>query len=135
MMKRLLFAFILVFSSVSHAYEELTYNEFFEDAKYSEMFDTLKKKGMIKKVRAQMQDICKKWVKNGKDTEASCKCVSSELSKLSDKDLFYSSIMAFNRYQAKVAALKSKDKEKFEALKAQFKRSPLLPEKMESRCH
>ena len=131
-----LIAIFLLFSTpaLAHAYEEPSFDEFFKGKNNNINYKKLSESGDIQMVRNQMISICKNWSTNEEDIDKQCKCASKEISKLSDQELFYTSILAYNRYQAKVEAIKNNDSEPSDPLKAQFNKSPLAPATIEDNC-
>ena len=128
---------ILILASTSmvlHAYEEPSYKDFFKIEENQSKFKILAKSGKLKEVRTQLVSICKSWNMSEKDIDKKCKCAKKAFKKINDKELFYTSILAFGRYQAKVKALENKDGILFEQLKVQFKDAPLAPAEIEEKC-
>lgn len=125
---------LVFFSTFAKAQEEPSFSEFFAIEENKEKYETLMNMGAMQKARDQMISICKKWAVDKENLEQRCKCAKEEFAKVSDEMLFYVSILAFNRYQAKVEALKNGDKERFEELKERFGKKPLVPEGIEEKC-
>lgn len=134
MYKLTLATLLILFCSTAQAYNEPSIGEFFAIENNQIYFNKLSESGAINKVRDQMVSICKTWSKGKSNVDKGCECASKELSKFSDRELFYASTLAYSRYQAKLQALRNKDNARFEALKTQFNNSPLAPEEIEQKC-
>lgn len=119
-------------------YEEPPFDEFFKIEENKAMYKTIVETGKLQEAKDQMVAICKKWSTEKANLDEACKCAKKELATLSDEMLFYSSMTAYRRYQAKVEALKNDDKERFEALKKHFAANPLMQdgfgERLEAKC-
>ena len=131
------FFVVLFFSFLSFkafSYDEPSIDEFYANKQNKEKYEQLVSSGVIMKVREQMLSICKKWSVDKDNLEDGCACATKEISKFTDRDLVYFSLIAYQRYSAKKAALEEGNPEEFERLKEMFSKSPLLPEKMEQKC-
>lgn len=135
MKKILLLALALSFTCSVHAYEELPFDEYLTKKENQERFQAIKASGKLITVREQMVSICKKWNNEKQNIEEACACAAKEFNKFKDEELFYYSMVAYGRYQAKVQALENDNKELFEQLKEQFKNSPLPINSIEEKCN
>ena len=139
-MHRLLVVLTLLVSCSAFAldYDEPSFEEFFKIEQNKAMYKAAVESGKMQQAKEQMVAICKKWTKLEENADAACECAKQEILKLSDEMLFYSSITEYNRYQAKVEALKNGDKQRFEALKKHFAENPLMQdgfyERIEEKC-
>ncbi len=109
-----------------------TMDEFYGEAKNQAMYDKALKEGHIVKGRVFFVKNCQDAQKKGQATEEDCACIQSQIAKVSDQEFFYETILAYQEYQARVAA--QGDAEKTAALKEQHAKRQSLTKRIEQSC-
>lgn len=134
-MKRLLFPLLLI-TAPAFAYDELGFDEFFKVKENQDKFDFIVQSGKLEELRSQAMSmsICTHSAKDEENPEAICECIAKEMKKVSDKDWFYGSMIAYQRYQAKAAALQNNDTVELEDINKRSQENPLYVEKVEQVC-
>lgn len=132
-MKRLLLPLLLI-AAPTFAYDDLSFDAFYNVKQNKDNFELLVQSGKMKKLRGQMMSICKQWVQDKDNLDETCACLSKEVNKLSDEDLYYSSTLAYQRYLARVDAIKNNDTAELERLKKLSKEAPLVNKQLEQAC-
>lgn len=132
-MKRLLLPLLLI-AAPTFAYDDLSYDEFYNVKENSDKLELLVQSGNMEKLRGQMQSICKQWGQDKENLDKTCECLTREVNKLSDKDLYYSSTIAYQRYLARVDAIKNHDDAELARLKKLSKEVPLVDKQLEHAC-
>lgn len=132
-MKKFLLPLLLI-TAPAFAYDDLSYDEFYNKKENNDHFEFLIQSGNMEKLRGQMMSICKQWVQDKENLDATCECLSKEVNKLSDRDLYYSSTIAYKRYLARVDAIKTNDTAELERLKKLSQEAPLVDKQLEQTC-
>lgn len=119
----------------AHAYEELSFEDFFAQQENVEKFNELVAAGNMQKIRNNMASICQKSNTDKPDIKRKCECLAGKLQSVSDKELLYASITAYKRFQAKVHALKTDNQAELEQIKQFATKHPLMDESLEHQCN
>lgn len=127
---------LLLFATPALAYEELRLDEYFKVKENQDKFEFLDQSGKIKQLREQATSIsiCKLSAQDQENADTICECTSKEMKKLSDKEWFYTSMIAYQRYQAKAAALENNDTVELENINKLSQNNPLYVEKVGQVC-
>ena len=116
----------------SYAYENQEMANFFSVEKNQRGFKLALAIGQIRKGKEKMVNAC--FHEKKKKVWADCECVKREIENVSDKEFFYESVLAYQRYQEKVEALENEDREKYEELKKVHSERNSLSKRLENAC-
>lgn len=115
-MQRILITLIAVGFCTSVAFAAPTMDEFYDNPDNQAGFDQATSQGTLQQAREQMVQRCEQEAARGGEA-MDCACFSERLTKVSDKELFYESMLAFEQYQKMVAARQAGDEARVEALR------------------
>ncbi|MCE2570350.1 hypothetical protein [Motilimonas eburnea] len=109
-----------------------TMDEFYAEPANQAQFDKALAEGHIVKGRVFFVKNCQDALEKGQTTEQDCDCIQGQIAKISDKEFFYETILAYQEYQARVAV--HGDAEKTAALKEQQSKRESLTKRIEQSC-
>lgn len=109
-----------------------TMDEFYAEPANQAQFDKALAEGHIVKGRVFFVKNCQDAQEKGQTTEQDCECIQGQIAKVSDKEFFYETILAYQEYQARVEA--HGDAEKTAALKEQQAKRQSLTKRIEQSC-
>ncbi len=135
-MKKIVLLPLLLIAAPVLAYEELSIDEYFKVKENQDKFEFLDQSGKIKQLREQATSIsiCKLSAQDQENADTICECTSKEMKKISDKEWFYTSMIAYQRYQAEAAALENNDTVELESIKKRSQENSLYLDKVEQVC-
>ncbi len=126
------FIIVVQFAFYSHATKGSEIDNFFSEEKNVKVFEIALSRGQIREGRQKLIDGCLK--ESATNGSIDCDCYKKVLETTTDKEFFYESILAFRQYQAKVAALKNNDQEKYEKLKEMQAKRMSLGKRLQEQC-
>ncbi|TQV73616.1 hypothetical protein FLL45_12135 [Aliikangiella marina] len=111
---------------------------FYSDVENERKFLLSQQKGMIKEVREQASALCNsqpaKSPENNPNQKIDCQCFSSQLNKLSDREIYYESVSAYLIFQKMVAAKRDEDVKEYMRLKEEKNNMQGFAERLQSVC-
>lgn len=124
----ILAAFILSLYSLASQSSEI--GKFYSKEHNQKAFELAESSGKINAAREQWINGC---LQNQGKNKANCNC-REELDKVTNKEFYYESMLAFQQYQEKVAALKNNDQEKLEKLRKSGSEHKGWSKRLENKC-
>jgi len=119
-----------VFSSENSAMDE-----FFAKNDNQKKFDVVKLSGAFSKGKEKMIAMCKKNKQTeNADSQLDCACYKEELQKISDREFYFGSVLAYEQFLERTAASKEKDQSKYEALKISHAKQQGFVARIENKC-
>jgi len=109
-----LLGFIILFTQ-STSFAGSAMDEYFNDESNMQKYNAAVRTGVIQKGKDSINTGCEQ--EKVKNPDTNCVCVKEQISKTSDKEFFYDSILAYTNYQEEVNALRDNDNEKYQQLK------------------
>ncbi|RJG48686.1 hypothetical protein [Motilimonas pumila] len=110
---------------------------FFKKAENERKYQAALTEGKISTSRDKLVKVCQS-VKQNKQPDLDCKCYSEQVAKLSDRDIFYESVVAFEDYMKTVAkikqALSKDDTAEIERLKKAQSEKDTLTKRLSQAC-
>lgn len=131
-LKYLSIIIVCAISSYTFAAENPAMAEFYANDRNKMAFDNAVKGGMMQKGREQMMAMCMKEKETKKSLD--CECLKREINKITDKEMFYDSVVSYQEYQARVQAAKENNQEKLDQLKEMHAKRNGLGKKIDNAC-
>ncbi|WP_428606673.1 hypothetical protein [Sedimenticola sp.] len=107
-------------------------DKFFANEQNLKGFELATANGQMAKGREKMLSACRQ--AKQKKPALNCDCWQTEMDKISDKEFFFESVLAYRQYKERVQALQEKDKEKFERLKKAHAQRIGLSKRIDQTC-
>lgn len=132
-MKKIWLAAVLLASTSAWAVEFPSMNEFYSNPENTKNFERATESGAFANKRSMLLEQCLKGATNERD-KSMCNCVSDKMAKVSDKELFYESFMAYTFYMDKVQATRDGDTDKVEELNRVQREHKGVMDEIEKSC-
>lgn len=131
-LKILLIIIVITASTYTLAANNPAMETFYADENNKMAFDNAVKTGMMQKGREQMMAMCIKDKATNKSLD--CECLKKELDKITDKEMFYDSVISYREYQERVQAARDNNQEKLDQLKQKHAKRKGIGKKIDNAC-
>ena len=109
---------------------------FYQEPENEQKFQLSQQSGLVDKVRMSTLAICQDSKKKSpeKGANTSCDCFAAELEKLSDREIFYETVSAYQHFQKMVAAKTAGNQKEYARLKEEKDSKKGFAKKIEEVC-
>lgn len=124
-----------IFLSFQNATAKDAMTEFFEVEENKAAYSKAIKKGAVSQTRDRFMEGCEEEQARESGIKLDCSCVKSELDKMSDREVYYESVKAYQEYQELVEAIRRDGKEAAKAVRKQQKENrKTMADKLNATC-